>query len=339
MSPEKAKSPKLKNRIFLGALVIFIFVICFLLSLSLGPAHIPLKQVAKFLFQGRVAGEPNSTIFWQIRMPRVLLAILVGASLALAGGILQGLFLNPLTDPYVTGVSSGAALGATLAFFFHLPTIPWLSLFALIGGLLTLVFVYSLAKKGNIMNIYQLLLGGVTLSYFFFAMVAVLMIKSGKDLHAVIYWLLGSFSGRGWNEVKMALIVLPFFVLPLFFTDELNILLQGEERALELGVDVERVKKILFFIAAFLTAVAVSVSGIIGFVGLVVPHICRLFLGPDHKKVLFFSIFLGASVMCISDLLARTAFAPSEMPVGIVTIFFGAPFFIYLLRKRGGFAA
>jgi iron complex transport system permease protein len=267
-------------------------------------------------------------------MPRVLLALLVGAALSLAGAILQGMFLNPLTDPYVTGVSSGAALGATLAFVFKLPSIPWLSVLAVAGGLLTLFFVYSLARKQGALNIYRLLLVGVTVSYLFLALVSVLMIKSGRDLHAIFYWLLGSFSGRGWTEVKMCAVVLPFFAVPFFFVEEMNILLQGEERALELGVNVERVKLVLFFIAAFVTAIAVSVSGIIGFVGLVVPHISRLITGPDHKKVMLMSLFLGAAFMCLSDLIARVAFAPSEVPVGVVTIFFGAPFFIYLLRRR-----
>ena len=317
------------------AAVLALFVFSFLAALAFGPASIPVKSVFKYLFGGRAHGDANSVIFWQIRMPRALLAVLVGAALAVAGGILQGLFLNPLTDPYVTGVSSGAALGATLAFFFHLNGVPWPSLFALAGGFLTLFFVYSLARKAGRLNIYLLLLSGVTISYLFVAVVSVIMLKSGKDVNAVLFWLLGSFSGRGWTEVQTALVIIPFLVVPFFFTDELNILLQGEERAMELGVEVERVKKLLFFVAAFLTSVAVSVSGIIGFVGLVVPHIARLILGPDHKKVLSLSIFLGASVMCLSDLLARVVFAPSEIPVGIVTIFFGAPFFIYLLRKRG----
>lgn len=326
---------KSRNRWLLAALILPIFLLSIFLSLSLGPAHIPLKQVGRFLFSGQVAGEPNSVIFWQIRMPRVLLALLVGASLALAGAVLQGLFLNPLTDPYVTGVSSGAALGATIGIVLRLPSIPWLSMLAFAGGLATLFLVYSLARKGGRLNTNQLLLGGVTISYLFFAVVSLLMIRAGKDFHAILFWLLGSFSGRGWTEVKIALVVIPFLIVPFFFSDELNILLQGEDRALQLGVAVERVKRILFFVAALITAVAVSVSGIIGFVGLVVPHIARLILGPDHKRVLFLSIFLGASIMCVSDLLARVVFSPSEIPVGIVTIFFGAPFFIYLLRKRG----
>lgn len=329
------RSKKLRrNSIIAVVAVMLFFVAAFFLSLALGPADMSLGQVVKYLFQGRVSGEVNSTIFWQIRMPRVLLALIVGAALALAGAVLQGLFLNPLTDPYVTGVSSGAALGATLSFFFKLPAIPWLSLLAVAGGFGTLIFVYSIAKRRGVLNIYQLLLGGVTMSYLFFALVSVLMIKSGRDLHAVVYWLLGSFSGRGWTEVKIALVIVPLLFVPFFFTDELNILLQGEERALELGVEVERVKNVLFFVAAAVTAIAVSVSGIIGFVGLVVPHLCRLLIGPDHRKLLFLSIFMGAALMALSDLLARVAFAPSEIPVGIVTIFFGAPFFIYLLRRR-----
>lgn len=324
-----------RNRLALLALAVALFFIfAVLLSLALGPANLSPAKVAKYLFSGQQPGDAGSTIFWQIRMPRVLLALLVGAALALAGTILQGLFLNPLTDPYVTGVSSGAALGATISFFFNMPAVPWLSLFAVIGGVATLFFVYSLARKRGVLNIYQLLLGGVTISYLFLALVSVLMIKSGRDMHAIFYWLLGSFSGRGWTEVKIALVIIPFLAVPFFFVDEMNILLQGEERALELGVNVELVKVVLFFVSAFVTAVAVSVSGIIGFIGLVVPHISRLITGPDHRKVLLMSVFIGAAVMALSDLIARVAFAPSEIPVGVITIFFGAPFFIYLLKRR-----
>jgi iron complex transport system permease protein len=330
------KGHKLKTKWIFISLVLALFLLSFVLSVSFGPAGVSVKEIGRVLVQGLKEGDPASLIFWQIRLPRVLLAFLVGAALSIAGAILQGLFLNPLADPYVTGVSSGAALGATVAFFLHLAPIPWLSLFALIGGFLTLLFVYSLARRRGFVSIYVLLLAGVAVSSFFSALVSVLMVKSGRDLHALVYWLLGSFSGRSWPELKISLIVLPFLFIPFFFVQELNILLQGEERALELGVEVERVKKILFFVASFLTAIAVSAAGIIGFIGLVVPHLSRLLLGPDHRKVLILSLFLGASLMGLSDLLARVAFAPSEMPVGVVTSFFGAPFFIYLLKKRGG---
>ncbi len=314
-------------------IVIFFFLFSLLISIAFGPVSISLKEFARIML-GKSTDYQTNLIFWQIRLPRVLLAFIVGASLAIAGALFQALFLNPLAEPYVTGVSSGAALGATIAFFFNLPSIPFLSLFALTGGLLTLIFVYSLARQKGKVNVYILLLAGVAASAFFSSLVSVLMAKSGRDLHALVYWLMGSFSGRGWSELKMSLVVLPFFWLPFHFSNELNILLQGEERALELGVEVEKVKKIMFFIASFLTAVAVSSAGIIGFVGLIVPHFTRLLLGPDHRKVLFLSVFVGASLMGLSDLLARVAFAPSEMPVGVVTSFFGAPFFIYLLREK-----
>lgn len=305
-------------------------------ALAIGPAKISPGKVFGYLFTGRAAGDPASVVFWTVRLPRVLLAVLVGASLCMAGASLQGLLLNPLSDPYVTGVSSGAALGATFAIFFRLPDIPWLTVFAIVGGLFTLFVVYGIATRKGQMNIYRLLLGGVTLSYLFFSLQAVMMIRSGNDVHRVIYWLLGSFSGRSWNEVKLALVILPLLAVPFFFVDELDILLQGESRALQLGVEVERVKKTLFVMAALLTAVSVSVSGIIGFIGLVVPHLARLAMGPRHRRMLALTALLGSTVMVLSDLVARTAFAPSEIPVGVVTVFFGAPFFIYLLRKRPG---
>lgn len=305
-------------------------------ALAIGPARVSPGKVFDYLLTGRHEGDPASVVFWTVRLPRVVLALLVGAALCIAGAALQGLLLNPLSDPYVTGVSSGAALGATLAISFSLPDIPWLTVFAIIGGLFTLFVVYGIATRRGQMNIYRLLLGGVTLSYLFFSLQAVLMIRSGNDVHRVIYWLLGSFSGRGWNEVKLALLILPLLAVPFFFSDELDILLQGESRALELGVEVERVKRTLFVDAAVLTAVAVSVSGIIGFIGLVVPHLARLAMGPRHRRMLVLTILLGSAVMVLSDLVARTAFAPSEIPVGVVTVFFGAPFFIYLLRKKAG---
>lgn len=328
-------SSQSRFKVIFIVLVALFFLFSFFASILLGPAAVSLKEIGQVFMRGPSASSAAGTIFWQIRLPRVLLAFLIGAALSLAGAILQGLFLNPLADPYVTGVSSGAALGATLAFFFRLPPIPWLSFLAFLGGFLTLIFVYFLAKRKGSVNVYVLLLAGVAVSAFFSSLVAVLMVKAGKDLHALVFWLMGSFSGRSWSDVKLSLIALPLLLASFFFVDELNILLQGEERALELGVELEKVKKILFLIASSLTAVAVAASGIIGFIGLIIPHIARLVLGPDHRKVFILSIFLGAAVMGLSDLCARVIFAPSEMPVGVVTSFFGAPFFLYLLRKKG----
>jgi iron complex transport system permease protein len=194
--------------------------------------------------------------------------------------------------------------------------------------------VYSLGRRRGLVDIYVVLLAGVTLAQLLAAVISVLMIKAGEDMHALLYWIMGSFSARGWPEVEIALFALPLLALPIHYARELNIMLQGEERALELGVDVERVKKVLLIDAAALTAIAVSVSGIIGFVGLVIPHLARLISGPSHRRVLALSVVIGAAIMGLSDLTARTVIAPSELPVGVVTTFFGAPLFVYLLRTR-----
>ncbi len=315
------------------ALAVVIFAACLLASLALGPVSLSPLKLAHYLMAGPGGSAPGSIIFWQIRLPRVLLAFLVGAALSVAGVILQDLFLNPLTDPYVTGVSSGAALGATFGIVLHLAELPWMTILALIGGFATLAVVWIAARRRGKIDIYVLLLAGVTISYLVTAVIAVLMIRAGEDMDAIVYWLLGSFSGRSWPEVKVALFALPFMIVPLFFAKEMDILLQGEKRALELGVDVERAKRVLLVTAAVLTAVAVSVSGIIGFVGLVVPHIVRLLVGPSHMRLVPIALLGGAALMGIADLLSRTMLAPAEIPVGVVTTFVGAPLFVYLLRR------
>ncbi len=314
-------------------LVSGMLAVCLVLALALGPAPLSVGRIWQLLFAGPVPGDLDNAIFWQIRMPRVLTAALVGAALAVSGVILQDLFLNPLTDPYVTGVSSGAALGATIGIVLHLSNLSWITVLAIVGGLGTLAIVWMAARRRGRIDVFVLLLAGVTIAYLASAVVTVLMIKANQDMTAIIYWLMGSFSGRGWPDVRIALVTIPFMVLPLFFTREMDIMLQGEKRALELGVEVERTKRMLLVTAGVLTALAVSVSGIIGFVGLVVPHIVRLLVGPGHRGLLPVSLLAGASMMVVADLLSRTVIAPNEIPVGVVTTFVGAPLFVYLLRR------
>jgi iron complex transport system permease protein len=323
-----------RTRGWLGlSLAAGVFVACLLVSLAFGPASLSLHDLVHYVITGPVHGDPGNTIFWQIRLPRVLLAFIVGASLSVAGVILQDLFLNPLTDPYVTGVSSGAALGATIGIVLHLAELPWTAILALGGGFATLGTVWVVARRRSRIDVFVLLLAGVTISYLVTAVISVIMIRAGQDMDAIIYWLLGSFSGRSWPEVKVALFAVPFMIVPLFFTREMNILLQGEKRALQLGVEVETAKRVLLVAAGALTAIAVSVSGIVGFVGLVVPHIVRLLVGPGHRRLLPMALLGGAAMMGIADLLSRTMLAPTEIPVGVVTTFVGAPLFVYLLRR------
>ena len=315
------------------AVAVGLSLVCLVVSLSLGPASLSLGQLWHAVLAGPGAHSPDGVILWQIRMPRVVLAFLVGGALAVAGVILQDLFLNPLTDPYVTGVSSGAALGATIAIVLGLVGGLWLTGMAIVGGLGTLLLVWTAARRRGRIDVYVLLLAGVTASYLLSAVITVLMIHANDDMGAILYWLLGSFSARTWTDVETALFAVPFMIVPLFFTREMNILLQGEKRALELGVDVERTKVVLVVCAAILTAIAVSVAGIIAFVGLIIPHLVRLLVGPSHRRLLLLSMLMGAALLSVADLLARTIASPTEVPVGVVTTFIGAPVFVYLLRR------
>lgn len=307
--------------------------ICF--AIVTGPADISLGQIWAAL----ASNEPTTarTIVMSIRMPRAILAAMVGGILSITGIVFQALFRNPLADPYLVGVYSGAGLGATLAISLGISVGGMFSavpLFAFAGATIATYLAYRLARFGSMMSVSSLLLAGIAISSFFNAIISVLMVFSTRDLHAMIFWLMGGFSASSWNRV---LTVLPWFlVIPVImtFSKDLNVLLLGDEKAQTLGVDTERTKKLLLGIASLISAAAVSVSGIIGFIGLVVPHMVRIIIGPDHRLLIPASVLVGASVLVLADTAARTVFGSFELPVGVVTAFFGAPFFIYLLRTR-----
>lgn len=293
---------------------------------------------------GRVGGwqppqEINRLIVLQVRLPRVILAALVGAALALAGSILQALFRNPLADPYVTGVSSGASLGAALALTFwanlNLLGIGAVPFFAFLGALAALVLVYRLAQVEGATPVTVLLLAGIAVGSCFSAGVSLLVYFSQERAHGVVFWLLGSLGGATWQEVRL---VVPYlaagFAAAFFYAREMNALLFGEETAWHLGVEVEKMKRWGLVTGCLLTAAAVSVSGIIGFLGLVTPHVVRMLTGPDHRVLLPGAALAGAILLLAADTLARTLIAPTELPVGIITTMLGGPFFIYLLRRR-----
>ena len=308
------------------------------LSLVTGPVSIPVTAVMDAL-SGESTEGPTLTIVRDIRLPRLVLALLVGAALAVAGTAMQGFFQNPMADPYIVGVSSGAALGATIGMVFHidiwvagLSAIPVL---AFAGALGATFLVYALSLRGGRVPVGLLLLTGVAVGALTAAATSLLMILGDEDTRLILFWLLGSLSSRRWEHVQM---IMPYVgigvALIWVYARDLNLLLLGEETAKHTGVEVERVKLIVLSASALLAAAAVSVSGIIGFVGLLVPHLMRLIVGPDHRRLIPASALMGALLLVLADTLARSLIAPSEIPIGIITSALGCPFFLFLVARR-----
>ena len=282
--------------------------------------------------------KSHQTIIWSIRLPRVLLGVIVGASLSMAGATFQGMFKNPMADPYVIGISSGAALGATIAITLKISSkflnMPSTSIFAFIGALATVFVVYNIARTRNKVQITTLLLAGIAVGQFLTAIMSMLMVIYSKDMAKIIYWTMGSLSGKGWGPLLgISLPTIISMILINLFSRDLNIMLTGEESAQSLGVDVEKTKIYILVLGTFMTSMVVSVSGIIGFVGLIIPHIVRILIGPDHRILLPASALTGGIFMIFADTIARTVISPVEIPVGIITALFGGPFFIYLLKS------
>ncbi len=280
-------------------------------------------------------------IIWNIRFPRVLLALFVGASLALAGAAFQGLLRNPLADPYTIGVSSGAALGAVCVLFFQI-TIVGLGSFtlpvvAIASGFLTLLIVFGLVRlSSRSLAIETIILAGIIISAFIGAITSLIISLGDRDsMTQIIYWLYGSVGMRGWSHVQL---IIPFMVVGAFILfmhyRELNALALGEDAADHIGVDVKRGKTYILIGASLLTGAAVAVSGSIGFVGLVIPHLVRLLTGPNHRHVLPLSMLTGGAFLILADLVARTIIAPKELPIGVITALIGAPVFALLLIKE-----
>jgi ABC-type Fe3+-siderophore transport system permease subunit len=286
----------------------------------------------------RAIPRSTSVILFQLRLPRVLLAALVGAALATAGAVFQALFRNPMADPAIIGVSSGAALGAIAVILagggaalggMGVPAA------AFLGALATAFLVYRLARLGPAVQVATLLLAGIAVAAVISAAISLAMTFSGQEIRAIYFWLLGGLGARGWQSLAAAA---PFVtvgaVVALASAGDLNLTALGEERAAQLGLDVERFKRLMLATGAMLTAAAVSVAGLIGFVGLMTPHMLRLVMGSDHRRLIPASIVAGAAFMVLADLAARTAVSPEEIPVGAVTAVLGGPFFLYLLRRE-----
>jgi iron complex transport system permease protein len=278
-------------------------------------------------------------IIMNVRLPRVILGIFVGASLAVAGAAFQGVLRNPLAEPYTLGVASGSSVGAAVLIYFGLQyallgqwTVP---VVAFITGILTLWIVLRLSQENGQIKKETLILSGVVMQAFFGAIVSFLVAMSKQTVNEIMFWLMGSLSMRGW---EYSMIIGPYLAIGLMiligYARALNLFALGERQAAHLGVNVERTKLIVLCVATLLTAAAVSVAGVIGFVGLIVPHLLRLIVGPDYRLLIPLSALGGGIYVVLADTLARTALAPTEIPLGVVTAFLGAPFFAYLLHKQ-----
>lgn len=312
----------------------FLFI-ALLLSLAIGSVSISLLDLWNAL-RGRGA-ELAHTILWEIRLPRTVLIALVGAALGGSGAAYQGLFRNPLADPYLIGIAAGAGLGAVLAISINWPYsflgLMATPLAAFAGALLAVTLVYFLARIGQTTPITNLILAGVAVSSFATSLMSFLLLRSTGEIRRAISWLLGGVSLIGW-DVTLALIPYLTFGLAILILNgySLNLIQFGDDQATQMGLDVRRAKFVIIAAASLVTAAAVSFAGIIGFIGLVIPHIVRMWWGVDYRRIIPLSILGGASVLLFSDILARIVIAPQELPVGIVTALAGAPFFLWVLR-------
>jgi iron complex transport system permease protein len=325
---------KRRLRFFLILLVLFAAGI--FLSLTKGSVETSFLDVWNSLVHNE---QTFATILLQIRLPRALLAFLVGASLSLSGAILQGYFQNPMAGPFVVGVSSGASFGAVLAIFFGLNMnflgFSLQSVFAFGAGFAVVSLVYVLSQKRGILKVETLLLTGIAAGALASSLTSFLIFLKSESFEQAVFWLLGSFQFSDWVQIR---VIFPYFlicfVISHWLAKDMNLLVLGDETAQSLGCPVSRVRKIFLAVSTLMAASSVSVSGIIGFIGLIVPHWVRILIGPDHRHLFLFSSFTGGVFLLYSDFLARTILFPTELPIGIITAVVGAPFFIYLLNQR-----
>ena len=331
MNKQRSKNAKIAFAVMLP-----LGIAAFLAAFLLGSSGISFSELTDVI--GGTAEKSVGIIFFSLRLPRALLAFSSGGALSISGACLQGMFKNPMADSYVIGVSSGAALGATIALAFG-TTLAFLgfgavSILSFLGALLAVLFVYRLSRIKGKVSTFSLLLSGIAVSALASALVYCLMILFRDKMEHIVMWTMGSFSSASWDKAFIALpVMIGASALCLLYAKDLNIMLQGDEAARHLGVDSNGVRRNLIVITTIAAAAAVSVSGIIGFVGLIIPHILRLILGPDHRTLLPYSFFGGGIFLLLADTLARTLLDSQEIPVGVITALIGVPFFLYLLRK------
>jgi iron complex transport system permease protein len=312
-----------------------VFVAAFVAGMTVGSVSIPFSHVVRGLIGSESVSLTERTILLDIRLPRLLLASLVGAGLSAAGVVFQALLRNPLAEPYILGISSGGTVGAILSIGLGLGLSRFTTpVFSFLGSAAVMFLVYTLAHRRGQLDTYMLLLAGVMVGAFFNAVILLIVALYNQELRNAFLWLMGNLSAASMESI---IVVGPFVLLAtavMFLQSRnLNLIATGDETAMQLGVEVPRVRRLSYLLASLVTGLVVSVSGVIGFVGLIIPHVCRMLFGPDHRLLMPASFLLGASFLIVADILSRLLLAPTEIPVGAVTAALGAPFFIYLLRK------
>ncbi|MCK4904941.1 iron ABC transporter permease [bacterium] len=316
-------------------MLIFVLVIGFL-SLCIGSGGFYFKEIISGI---STKGTPEFSILFDIRLPRIILAFVVGGALSLAGVILQGIFRNPLVEPYTLGISGGAALGVTLNIVFGIASIfgtMSMPISGFLGAIVVIILLYSLSINRSILKMHELLLCGVMISFVCSSILMLLMaISKTENLHGIIFWMMGSLEQPNINLIWMSVFVsILGLIASYFFCFDLNALLLGEEEATHLGINVGKTKRVLFIIASVLTGVSVSVVGIIGFVGLLVPHFVRMFVGNDYRILNISAFIIGGGFLIFCDTLARIVIVPLELPVGVITGILGGILFIYAILKK-----
>lgn len=319
------------RRFWAWSIAVASLLISFMLALSVGPVDISVLNMS----------ATDRMILFNLRLPRSLSAFFVGGGLALSGAIFQGLFRNPLADSYLLGVSSGASLGAAAALVLGLTSplanFTAVSVFSFAGSLLALALVFYFGARDGQIPVFRLLLSGLGVGLFISSLVAVLILMAEEQLKALIFFFLGGFSTAGWDTAWLSLACVPAGVLiACYFARELNVLLLGEETAQSSGLRTGRIQLLYALLAAFLTSISVSVAGLIGFVGLIVPHMIRIVFGADHRTLFPLTFFVGGLFLVLCDTIAKSVIAPAELPVGIVTSLIGVPLFLYLLKREAG---
>ncbi len=322
-------------------LILLLTVIIF--STSMGYINIPFYDVIKIIIGKLFRSESMTTgmndifpvVVLDVRLPRILTAVIVGSGLAVSGAVFQGILLNPLADPYTLGVSAGAAFGASIAIILNIGFLGVFSipLFAFFGAVSTLIFVIYLSSSGNGFSSNNLILSGIIVAAILSAGISFLKYVADEQVSVIIFWLMGSFGSKTWTDVLITLLFVSFgFSVFIFFSRDLNLISLGQRTASSMGVDTKKVPLILLITASLVAGICVSVSGIIGFIGLLVPHMVRFITGPDNRRLIPVSLLVGAILLLIADTITRSL--PSEIPIGVLTALIGGPFFCYIFRKR-----